>query len=131
MVVQGLSGIAGGFGLLSDPTGTAIGIPLDWLRDSPFPDYLVPGAFLFTALGIAPLIVAFGLVRRRTWSWYGALAVGLTLLAWLVVEVLVIGYQPEPPLQLIYGVIGVVIVGLALLPAVRQELTTAAGATRR
>jgi hypothetical protein len=27
-----------------------------------------------------------------------------------------IGYQPEPPLQLIYGILGIVILFLALLP---------------
>jgi hypothetical protein len=31
-----------------------------------------------------------------------------------------IGYQPEPPLQLIYGILGIVILFLGLLPSTKN-----------
>jgi len=50
----------------------------------------------------------------------GALG-GLALLLWIGVEIAVVGYQAEPPLQLVYGVLGAVIVALAVRPTLRGE----------
>jgi hypothetical protein len=108
--------------LVVDPTGDAIGLPLDWLQGSPFPDYRLPGLFLLAVLGAVPLWVAARVWRRRAWAWPGALMVGLVLLAWLVVEIRVVGFQNEPPLQAIYGLVGAGIVILCLAPSVREDL---------
>ncbi len=113
VAVQGLSGVAGGFGMVSDPSGGRLGLPLEWLRGSSFPDYLVPGVVLLGVLGVVPLIVTYGLWTGRSWSDVGALLVGIALLVWLAVEIAVIGYKPDPPLQLVFGVLGVTIVLLA------------------
>jgi peptidoglycan/LPS O-acetylase OafA/YrhL len=120
--LQGVSGVAGGAGLVLDPTGASMGIPQDWLSGSPFDDYLIPGIILLVVLGIEPLVVAFGLWRGWTWAWAGALGVGVTLILWIAVEVAIIGYQPAPPLQLVYGILGVLILAIALQPTVRRRL---------
>lgn len=121
LIFQGLSGLGGGLVLVIDPTGGAIGIPLEWLGGSPFRDFLIPGLVLLTFLGVGPLFVVVGLWRRHPWSWPASLAIGAMLLAWLAVEILIVGYQPEPPLQLLYGIVGMLILALAFLPAVRRD----------
>jgi hypothetical protein len=45
---------------------------------------------------------------------------GAVLLVWITVQILVVGYQPRPPLQVVYGAVGVVLAGLSLLPSVRR-----------
>ena len=120
--VQGLSGLAGGIGLVADPTGRSLGIPLAWLQGSPFSDYFVPGLVLFVVLGVVPLIVAYGLWGGRSWAWVGSAFVGVTLVGWLLVEIAVIGYHSDPPLQLVYGVLAGLILGLLALPSVRHDL---------
>ena len=124
LLFQGLSGVVGGIGLVADPSGGSLGFPLSWLDGSPFTDYLIPGLVLLIVLGIVPLLVIYGLWRRAYWGWLGALLVGAALIVWIVVEILVIGYQAQPPLQAIYGVLGVFIVILALLPGVRSYYMT-------
>ena len=119
ILVQGLSGVAGGIGLVFDPSGESLGIPSSWLAGSPFADYLIPGVILLVVLGIVPLADLYGLWTRRYWGWLGALLIGFALLVWIGVEILIIGYQPQPPLQLIYGLLGIVTIILALLPGVR------------
>jgi peptidoglycan/LPS O-acetylase OafA/YrhL len=114
LLFQGLSGLAGGVGLIGDPTGESLQIPIEWLAGSPFADYLVPGIVLFTVLGIFPLIAAWGVWKRKSWGRTSALLVGGGLCIWILVEVIVIGYQPEPPLQAIYGAVAVIILFLAL-----------------
>lgn len=120
---QALSGLGGGAFLIANPTGETIKLPLSFLRDSPFTDYLIPGIILFTVLGIFPLIVTAGLWQRKYWGWVGSLLLGVALLIWIFVEIGMIGYQSEPPLQLIYGTLGIVILFLALLPSTKNYFT--------
>ena len=127
LVLQGLSAIAGGTGLTLDPTGSEVGLDPNWLDGSPFADYLVPGVILLVVLGVGPLAVAFGLLRRARWSWAGSLWVGLALVIWIAVQVAVVGYIPRPPLQLAYGLLGLAILGTALLAPVRRYLRPPAG----
>jgi hypothetical protein len=99
VLLQGLSGIGGGVALVADPSGAALGLPVTLLAESPFRDYFFPGLILLVLLGIAPLIVAWGLWRRRGWSWYGSVHVGTALLVWITVQIFMIGYSGDPPLQ--------------------------------
>lgn len=123
LVFQGLSGLVGGFGLVGDPSGAALRIPIGWLDGSPFENYLIPGLVLFLALGVVPLAVVYGLWTRRRLAWHAALLVGVALLVWLGVEIVVIGYQAEPPFQLIYGSVGAAIVALSMLPSLREHFS--------
>ncbi len=122
MLFQGLSGIAGGIGILLDPTGKFMQIPLEWLQGSPFSTYVIPGIVLFAVLGLFPLAVFFGLLKQRRLAWYAALLIGIALMIWLAVEIMVIGYQPQPPLQVIYGLVGIGILTTVLLPSVTKKL---------
>lgn len=120
MIFQGVSGLFGGTGLVSDPSGETLQIPFEWLNGSPFSNYLIPGWILLIVLGIFPLTSLYGLFRRQRWGWFTALTTGAALIIWIGVEILIIGYQPHPPLQFIYGLAGIIILGLALLPSVKN-----------
>lgn len=115
LVFQGLSGLAGGIGLIGDPSGSALGIPAVWLDGSPFTDYLIPGVILLTVLGVAPLAAAAGLRLQRRWARPTAALVGAALVTWIIVQILIIGYRSSPPLQLVYGLAGASILALAIL----------------
>jgi hypothetical protein len=121
VLFQGLSGIGGGIGLLLDPTGALIGIPFEWLEGSPFRDYRLPGLVLLAALGVFPVVVSRGLWKQQAWARLGSVVVGVALTGWIAVEVLVVGYQPDPPLQAAYGALGVCILGLAVVELIRDS----------
>lgn len=106
---QGVSGIFGGAALVLDPTGDHLGLPLFFLEGTPFNNYLYPGLILLTVLGILPSAVFVGLWKRSPWSGKGSLLVGVALIIWIAVEIMMIGYHSNPPLQLIYGVTGILI----------------------
>jgi hypothetical protein len=117
---QGLSGLAGGVGLIGDPTGAALSIPQEWLMDSPFRDYRVPGLILLTGLGVLPLVVAGAVWSAARWALAASLLIGLMLVVWIGVQISIVGYQASPPLQAVYGSLGLVIAALTRMPSVRK-----------
>lgn len=119
LLFLGMSGIIGGAALVIDPTGGIYDMSTTALDGYPFNDYRIPGLILFTVLGLAPVVVAYGLYYRRPWGRISAVAVGAALVIWTAVEILILGYYPEPPLQLIYGSLGLLIIALALSRPVR------------
>jgi hypothetical protein len=118
--VLGVSGLAGGGQFILAPSGRLISISPTLLAGSPFESYLVPGLVLFSILGVFPLVVVYGLYRRKRWAWPATIAVGVALVVWVLVEGVVIGFGKR--LQYPHLVQGVVIVGLAVLPSVRAAL---------
>jgi len=126
MIFQGLSGVFGGAGLVIDPTGNMMRMPLRWLEGSPFGNYLVPGLILLLVLGVFPLVVSWYLRKPSRNAWLGALITAAGLLVWLAVQISIIGYQPRPPLQLIYAVEALLVLAAALIPRVRKYYNKAA-----
>lgn len=121
VLFQGLSGIVGGTGLIIDPSGEMLDIPVKWLAGSPFPDYLIPGIILALILGIYPLVIFIGLLKHRDWALTGTRNLGFALIIWIATEILVIGYQPDPPLQIAYGSLALVILLMSYFPYLKQD----------
>jgi hypothetical protein len=121
ILFQGISGLFGGLGLIIDPTGESLNIPLGWLEGSPFINYLIPGLILFSLLGVFPIYITVGLLNQKLIYWYLSLILGIVVLIWIATEIIIIGYQSNPPLQLIYGILGIAIVALTLQPKVKYH----------
>ena len=121
MLFQGLSGLFGGIALVIDPSGELLQMPLSMLAGSPFNTFLIPGIILLIILGIFPMVIFYGLWKRTNWAWSGALMVSVALIIWIGVEIWMIGYHSEPPLQLIYGLLGLILLVLVMLSSVRNQ----------
>jgi hypothetical protein len=113
-VVLSIGALGGGLVLIVAPRGEIMPLPLAALAGSPFETYLGPGLILFTVLGIGPLVAARLAWTRHPLAPVAAFVVGAALLIWVVVEIAIIGYSNEPPLQMIYLVLGAVIAAVAL-----------------
>jgi hypothetical protein len=113
-VLLGVGAIAGGLALILGSRGEIIPLPVSALAGSPFQTYLGPGLILFTVLGLGPLVAARLAWKRNPLAPFAAFVVGSALLIWVAVEIAIIGYSNEPPLQAIYLVLGVAITVVAL-----------------
>lgn len=113
-VVLSIGALAGGLILMIAPRGEIMPLPLSALAGSPFDTYFVPGLILFGVLGIGPLVAARLAWLRHPLAPTAAFIVGAGLLIWVAVEIAIIGYSNEPPLQAIYGVLGVAILLIAI-----------------
>jgi hypothetical protein len=116
-VLLSIGALGGGLVLMLAPRGEIMPLPLSALVGSPFDTYFVPGLILFGVLGLGPLIAARLVWLRHPLAPAAAFVVGAALVTWVSVEVAIIGYSNEPPLQAIYTVIGVAI----LLVAIRWQ----------
>lgn len=90
-------------------------VPREWLEGTPFSDYFIPSLILFAGIGgsylLASVVVFAGLRIARL----AAFAAGVILLAWLAVELVLIGYVSW--MQPATTVGALVVLGLAwLLP---------------
>jgi hypothetical protein len=116
-----IGALAGGLALMIGPRGEIIPLPIASLAGSPFDIYFVPGAILFGVLGIGPLVAARLAWIRQPLAPWAALLSGLGLLIWLAVEIAIVGYTSNPPLQPIY-----LVLGLAIAAAASSWLTSPA-----
>ncbi|MEW6181867.1 MAG: hypothetical protein AB1500_01645 [Bacillota bacterium] len=130
-----VGGLAGGIALTADPSGGLLKIPLSFLEDTPFKNYLLPGLFLLVVLGVYPLMIFYGMLARPEWKWANALNlykeqhwsnthalyVGIILILWIDLQVMFVGYGHF--IQTLYALLGVAITVLALLPSVKKYFT--------
>ena len=108
----GLGALAGGFGLVKDPSGSALGVPLSFLEGSPFPDFLIPGIFLLAVNGVGSMIGAGLSFTRRRYAQEIAIVLGAILVAWIVIQVIII--LSFSWLHVLYFILGVVELGIGL-----------------
>ncbi len=105
LLFTGLGALSGGYTLMLDPTGGEMGLSMNILADSPFRDFLVPGIVLFSVNGIGSLAGGLlGVIRNRLFPLAG-MALGLFLMAWIVIQAWWIGLHW---LHLLYGTIGLI-----------------------
>lgn len=128
----GLGAIAGGGAFILAPDGSAIGMPLTVLANSPFTNFLIPGIILFTILGICPFLLIIALVKKpgsvfaeklnffndMHWSWSFSVYLSFALIIWIQAQMQFI--QQMSWLHFVYTILGVLILAVALLPQVRK-----------
>lgn len=127
LIFLGLGGLVGGASMLIDPTGRLLGMD-GVLPLLPVSTYILPGLFLVTVMGLAPLLLFYCLAfprklgdrrSRQHWAVVGSLCLGLTLAVWLFVQGILIGFRW--PIQYVTAVNGALIILLALSPKVRRH----------
>jgi hypothetical protein len=113
-IVLSVGALGGGAALILGPRGEILPLPLSALLGSPFNSYLIPGLILFSVLGMGPLGAAFLVWRRHELAPVAAFIAGTALLIWVAVQIAIIGYSNEPPLQPLYLVLGTALTALGL-----------------
>ena len=67
-------------------------MPTEWLEDSSFSDYFIPSLFLFTVVGGSFLFAAIAVFSRFGVARASAFFAGAVVLAWIAVQLAIIGY---------------------------------------
>ena len=107
--LTGVAAVAGGIGLLVGE----IQLPIEWLQDSPFRSYTLPGLALAIVVGGMSLLSAGMVLIHHPLGTLVSLAAGVSLVIFEVVEFAVLHYVSW--LQPLFFAVGLVIAGLAVL----------------
>lgn len=118
--INGLSALLGGYMLMEDPTGENLGLNPEWLQNTPFPNYLIPGIILFLLIGIANVWGMWLTFNRKAKRAAFGTLFGLILIGWIIAQVIWIGYKDF--LQPLYFTTGLLqtFAGLALASQMKK-----------
>ena len=83
----GVGAVGGGLGLILEPSGSNLGIPLETLENSPFSTYLIPGIVLFMVNGLGSLVGAAASFTRYKYVGETAVALGVFLIVWIILQI--------------------------------------------
>lgn len=127
-----LTSLVGGGMLMLKPDGSLLGMETEWLNESPFENYLIPGFILFTLNGILPMITFIGLLLKpkwdfanlfniypnRYWAWTYSLYIGIITIMWIIMQQMMTQYFWVQPVIVF---IGLLIIVCTMLPSVMKE----------
>ena len=102
----GVGALFGGIMAFLDPTGELFGLSTELLKKGPFNNFLIPGLFLFTVIGLGHML-SFWLVKKRIkFHPYISGALGCILMAWIVIQCYIL--EAINILHVIYFIIGAI-----------------------
>ncbi len=108
LIFNGLGALYGGWNLMIHPDGSSIQLSLDWLKHTPFHNYLIPGIILFIANGLFSLGSLLILSLRIQHASYFVMGQGVILSGWIFIQILLI--QVIHPLHIICGLNGIALI---------------------
>lgn len=134
LLLHGIAALGGGAAMIVDPSGGVLGWDTSMLASTPLTSYLIPGVVLAVGLGVSALVLALGVHTRsawpmlsavarttgRHWSWAGSIGLGAGVIAWIVVQLVLVGFVTW--LQPLVFLVGVVLAGMPWAPSVRNDL---------
>ena len=126
-----INALYGGGSMIISPDGSLLGMKPEWLGNSPFHNFLIPGILLLAFLGVFPAIALAGLIRKKGsrrlnvlniykdkhWSWSFSIYTGIITVIWIVIQQLMAEYFI---LQTFICLAGILIVILTLMPRVQK-----------
>jgi len=101
-----LGAIPVGISMLSDTTGSGMGMSPELLANSPLNSFLLPGLFLLVVNGFANLGAAILSFARHRLAGHAGLILGVALILWIVIQVWWISLSSI--LQPLFFIIGII-----------------------
>ena len=74
-----IGAIPAGFSMMIKPDGTGLGMTIDFLQNSPFQNFLIPGLFLLVVNGLFNLVASVLSFMKNKFSGVIGLFLGITL----------------------------------------------------
>jgi hypothetical protein len=132
LALLGVGAIYGGGVFIISPNGDLFEMPLSFLDNSPFNNFLVPGIILFTVLGIAPICIAIALLKKPEyriaelfnfykdmyWGWTYCIYIAFALVIWIQIEMTIL--RTVHWSHTLYMFFAIAIIFVALMPQVRN-----------
>ncbi|HCJ58506.1 hypothetical protein [Lutispora sp.] len=115
----GVGALFGGMLGITDPYGVSFGMSTELLKRGPFTSFLIPGLFLFIAIGLGHLAAFVFVKRRMKFHPYISGAAGCILMAWIMIQCYML--QSINILHVIFFMIGLAESGISLYMLVKLK----------
>jgi hypothetical protein len=120
LLLTGINAIIAGLLFIIEPSGAKMGMPVSYLRHSPFRSFLIPGIVLFVVNGLMNLYAAVVLLKKKSNAFVLVAMQGVLLCGWILVQVIMV--QDLSPLHIIMFCIGILVI---VCGAILQRKSTA------
>ncbi|MFZ7115394.1 MAG: hypothetical protein ACO1G9_08470 [Bacteroidota bacterium] len=116
---NGAGAIYGGGNFILHPDGSSLGITEEWLRYSPFENFLIPGIVLFIVNGVFNFVVIIFILKK--WNYYQTLVIcaGVLLSGWILIQMIML--RDVNNLHVIMGSTGILLIVTGFM--LRRERT--------
>lgn len=108
LIFTGINAIIAGFLFIIAPSGNKMGMTTEYLKNSPFSSYLIPGIILFLVNGVLNLISAFMTIKKHQLYPLLIILQGILLTGWIFVQVLMV--RDFNILHFVMGSIGITLI---------------------
>lgn len=108
LLLTALNALIAGLLFMIDPSGSKMGMTVDYLRFSPFRSFLIPGLVLFSVNGILSLLTAFSIIKHQANAPVLIIIQGILLGGWILIQIIMV--RDINPLHIIMFIIGVILV---------------------
>jgi hypothetical protein len=111
LLLMAIAALPSAWGLMNPaPNGDALGMPVEFLKNTPFTSYFIPGLILFVVIGLGSLVAALAGILKHPLAPYLSAAIGGGLMIWIVVQYLMIQmYSFLQPVIFVWGALIVVL----------------------
>ncbi len=111
----GFWALLGSGALLADPTGVLLQIPLKYLKETSFEDYLIPAIVLFLTVGISSILIATTVIRKIKNYPFFLMVQGTVLIFWLTAQLFLNIDFYAHYLHIPFYLIGILLLALGLI----------------
>jgi hypothetical protein len=105
LLFNGLGAFYGGILLIADPSGVKLQIPLSFLDNSPFSNFLIPGIVLVIVNGIFSFAALLALFLKKVYAFWLVIAQGVLLSGWILVQMILL-WMFYAPLHATFLIVG-------------------------
>jgi hypothetical protein len=113
LILTAINATVAGVLFIIDPSGSKMGLTLDYIADSPFRSYLIPGIILLIINGLFNFITALLMIKNKSYSNILVILQGILLMGWIVIQVDMV--KDISPLHIIMFIIGALLAILGYL----------------
>lgn len=118
LILLSLGTLFGGYHMVTDPTGSSLGLPFYLLNGSVFNNYYAVGWILLLTIGVLGLLIVLMIWRKSLYYSYFIMAEGVLICVFVIVAWLLIGESFA--IEYVYFIAGLALTGLGVLQNQRK-----------
>jgi hypothetical protein len=114
----GIGAVAGGLAAIITPQ-KPLGMSVEFLKNTPFSNYLIPGIILFAIIGLGNIVSALMFLIKSKYQGYISSVFSWALVIWIVVQCIMLNSVIY--LHVLYFIIGLIEAALSMIIIFEQR----------